>query len=210
MRTGVCGGRCAGGLAYVALLVVLAILALAAAATARLGAATHRHLAEAALLEAGATFSAALDSYARSTPKGQPDAPRSLQDLLRDPRHPGTVRHLRRVPVDPLTGSQRWGLLREEDDDNGEIVGVYSLARGRPLKQANFDRRFQDFERRQTYAEWLFVRPPDPAATGLRSGLVEGGVLRMQERVPARSVAPWPSEDDKETGTGLSGTPDGR
>lgn len=203
LRTDFCGGRRAGGLAYAALLVVLAILALAAAGTARLGAATHRHVAEAALLETGATFSAALASYARATPKGQTDAPRSLQDLLRDPRHPGTVRHLRRVPVDPLTGSPRWGLIREDDDDDGGIIGVYSLARGRPLKQANFDSRYQDFERRQTYAEWLFVRPADPAATGLRSGLVEAGVLRMQERVPTRLVAPWPSDDDKETGTGL-------
>jgi hypothetical protein len=50
-RTGVCGGRRAGGLAYIALLVALAMLALAAAGTARLGASTHRHAAEAALLD---------------------------------------------------------------------------------------------------------------------------------------------------------------
>ena len=106
--------------------------------------------------------------------------------------------------------AQALPVAASDDDDDGGIIGVYSLARGRPLKQANFDSRYQDFERRQTYAEWLFVRPADPAATGLRSGLVEGGVLRMQERVPARSVAPWPSEDDKETSTGLSGTSDGR
>ncbi|MFZ4650790.1 MAG: type II secretion system protein [Rubrivivax sp.] len=192
-------------MAYVAVLVVLAMLALAAAATARLGAAAHRRAAEGALLEAGAAFSAALASYARVTPKGQPDAPRRLQDLLRDPRFPGVLRHLRRLPVDPLTGRQEWGLYREDDADDGGIMGVYSLARGRPLKQANFDSRFQDFERRQTYSEWLFVRPADPTATGLRSGLIEAGVLRREERPPSRSVAPWLIEDDKETGGGLQG-----
>lgn len=193
------------GFGYVALLVVLAMLAIAAATSLRLGAASHRRLAEQALLETGATFSAALASYARTTPKGQPDAPPSLQSLLRDPRFAGPVRHLRRIPIDPMTGSDRWGLMRMDDADDGAIVGVYSLARGRPLKQANFDSGFAGFENRQSYAEWLFVRPPDPNAAGLRRGLVDGGVLRSGDPEPAPPALPTPAPEVPETGIRIRG-----
>lgn len=197
-HTGAAARKRAAGVAYVAVLLALALLALVAVSAARLGAASHRQAAETALLEAGAAWSSALGSYARATPKGQPDAPRTLNDLLRDPRFPGVVRHLRSVPVDPLTGQQSWGLVREDNSEDGGIVGIYSLARGRPLKQANFDSRFTDFARRQSYAEWLFVPPPDPSATGLRSGLVEAGVLRMQERMGSKPAAPWSPWDSGE------------
>lgn len=193
------------GFGYVALLVVLAMLAMTAAASLRLGAASHRRLAEQALLETGATFSAALASYARATPRGQPDAPPSLQSLLRDPRVAGQVRHLRRIPIDPMTGSDRWGLMRMDDADDGAIVGVYSLARGQPLKRANFDSGFAGFENRQSYAEWLFVRPPDPNAAGLRRGLVDGGALRSGDPQPSPPALPSPVPELPETGIRIRG-----
>jgi type II secretory pathway pseudopilin PulG len=187
--------RPAGGFGYVALLITVAIVALVSTATVRLAAASHRRLAEQALLETGAAYSAALASYARATPKGQSNLPHSLRDLLRDPRFPGIVRHLRRIPVDPLTGNDQWGLVRDDDSEEGAIIGVYSLARGRPVKVANFDSRFPDFAGKQSYAEWRFLLPAefDPNAIGLARGLISGGVLRG-EGPDGQSAQPIPDQ----------------
>ena len=176
--------RC--GFTYLGLLVLVAILALVSVAALKLGAVSQRRLNEQALLETGAAFAAALRSYARATPRGQADAPTTLQDLLKDPRFPGTVRHLRKIFIDPLTGNDEWGLVRDPDGDG--IVGVYSLFKGRPIKLANFDDRFADFEGKLDYSEWRFTRPnePDPNGDSLRKGLVSGAVLGGDEgRSPA-------------------------
>jgi hypothetical protein len=66
-------------------------------------------------------------------------------------------RHLRRVFVDPLSGSTTWGVVR---DGNGEITGVYSLASGTPVKQENFEAPFESFRDSRTYADWIFSPMP--------------------------------------------------
>lgn len=173
----------ARGFSYLAILILLAVMSLVGAAALKQGALQQRRLAEQALLETGAAFSAALRSYARATPPGQSTAPGSLKDLLKDPRFAGTVRHLRRIYLDPLTGSDQWGLEREGDEVDDGILAVFSLAAGRPVKVANFDARFIDFDRKRTYSEWKFVRPVEPGAPGteLRKGLISAGVLRGEE-----------------------------
>lgn len=183
----------AAGFSYLALL-----LALVGAGTLKQGAIEHRRVAEHALLETGAAFSAALGSYARATPPGQSTAPRSLQDLLKDPRFPGPVRHLRRLYLDPLTGSDQWGLEREGEDDDDGIVAVFSRATGRPIKVANFDARFNDFDRQRSYRDWKFVRPvpPGTAGTELRNGLVSGAVLRSDD---AAAPPPFGAETDSDS-----------
>ena len=166
------------GFTYLGLLMLLAVIALVGAAGVKLGVLSHRRVAEQALLETGAAFGAALRSYARATPRGQSEAPRTLQDLLKDPRFPGVVRHLRRIFADPLTGKEEWGLVQGDQDEG--IVAVYSLSQGRPIKLANFDARFIDFEGKRSYSEWKFTRPeePDPKGSGLAKGLISGAVLR--------------------------------
>lgn len=143
------------GFAYLGLLFLLTIMGVVGAAAVQVGAVVHRRAAEEALLSTGAEFSRALESFRRATPAGQPDEPASLQDLLRDPRFPGVVRHLRSLYPDPLTGMQQWGIQRSED--SGRIAGIYSLSEGRPIKVANFDARFQGFTGKQRYREWMFT-----------------------------------------------------
>lgn len=171
------------GFSYLALLILLAVLQLVGVAALKHGAIDHRRAAEQALLETGAAFSAALRSYARITPLGQSTAPGSLNDLLKDPRFAGTVRHLRRIYRDPLTGTDQWGLVHEGDEVDDGIVAVFSRASGRPIKVANFDGRFIDFDRQRAYSAWKFVRPPEPGAPGteLRNGLISAGVLRGED-----------------------------
>ena len=171
--------RAAQGFSYLGVLILVAVLGLVGTASVKLAAVQHRRFAEQALLETGAAFSQALASYARATPAGQADAPPSLQDLLRDPRFPGTVRHLRKIYVDPMTGGNDWGL--ERDSDDASIISVFSLSCGKPIKIAGFDGRFPDFNGKPFYREWKFKRPIESgvAAGGLRKGLIDPRSLQQ-------------------------------
>jgi type II secretory pathway pseudopilin PulG len=163
---------CAGGFTYVGLIVLVAIVGLVGAATLKADALLRRAAAEEELLEIGAAFSAALTSYAEATPRGQPPQPPSLEELLKDPRVPGVRRHLRKIFVDPITGKAEWGIvwLNKGSGINGSggngVLAVYSLSQSKPLKQANFDARFQNLENREHLADWKF------AASG--KGVVQG------------------------------------
>lgn len=149
--------RTQAGFIYLALLLAVALLGLTAAHSLELGAAFMRREAEVQLLADGLALRAALRSYAHlpSGPGAPPGArgPRQLEELLRDPRVPGLRRHLRRIPVDPLTGRREWGLVR---DAEGFITGIHSLAAGRPIRQAGFDPLLAGFENAASYREWVF------------------------------------------------------
>jgi type II secretory pathway pseudopilin PulG len=148
------------GFTYVALLIAVAIIGMAAAAALQAGALLQRRDAERSLLDAGADFSAALASYARATPAGQSTAPPALESLLRDPRQPGVLRHLRRVPVDPITGRAEWALVRTPDGQG--IAAVHSLSTARPIKVDGFDAPLRGLRNAASYADWVFAAtPPD-------------------------------------------------
>lgn len=143
------------GFTYLSLVILLAIIGLVGAAALKVEALLARAAAEEELLETGAAFSAALDSYAAATPQGKPTQPPTLQDLLKDTRFPTIRRHLRKVFIDPISGKAEWGITYIGDKTG--IVGIYSLSQAQPLKLANFDERFQNFENKQHYAEWKFT-----------------------------------------------------
>jgi hypothetical protein len=106
------------------------------------------------LLFVGGQFRAAIGQYYLN-PKGpQKEYPRRLEDLLRDPRYPGTVRHLRKIYADPITGKKRWGMVRLP---NGGIIGVYSLSEEAPIKTGNFLPADKSFTNKPRYADWKFV-----------------------------------------------------
>lgn len=133
----------------------VAMLGLVGAATLKVDTLLRRAAAEQDLLEIGAEFSEALRSYAAATPRGYPTAPPTLQDLLKDPRFPGTRRHLRKIFVDPVTGKDEWGIVYQGDKVG--VLAVYSLSRAQPLKVANFDARFLNFENKEHLSEWKFT-----------------------------------------------------
>lgn len=142
------------GFTYLGLIILVAILGLVGAAGLKMGSLLQRQAAEQELLDIGAQFSDALQSYAAATPPGQPTQPASLAALLRDPRVPQLRRHLRKLFVDPITGRAQWGLLYQPGG-NG-IIGVYSLSQQQPLKVANFEARFAGFEGKTHFSEWQF------------------------------------------------------
>jgi type II secretory pathway pseudopilin PulG len=144
--------RC-GGFSYVALLILIAVLAVVATTTLQAGASVQRRHAEEDLLRVGAEFERALASYKAATPAGASPWPQQLDDLLADPRYAGARRHLRNVRADPLSGTQDWGIVRGPD---GGIVALHSLAKGRPIKVSGFAPGQQRFENAENYAQWRF------------------------------------------------------
>lgn len=105
------------------------------------------------LLFVGNQYRRAIEQYWRQSPGGVRQLPKTLEELLADPRFPTTVRHLRRLYRDPMTGKPEWGLITEPD---GGISGVYSLGEGEPLKRSGFapdDQRFMDAS---SYQAWAF------------------------------------------------------
>jgi type II secretory pathway pseudopilin PulG len=141
------------GFSYLALMILVAVMALVTATSLQVGALAQRRLAEEELLFVGAEFKRALVSYAATTPPGASRYPRALDDLLRDPRLPGARRHLRRIYVDPIAGGTDWGLIASPD---GGIAGVHSLSELEPIKQQGFGLDEAALAGRRSYREWVF------------------------------------------------------
>lgn len=150
----------AAGFAYVLLLVAVAILGMAASSALSLGSAMARRGAEEQLLATGMEFQRAIRSYAGIPPQAitatVARGPRTLEDLLKDPRAAGLRRHLRQIYPDPLTGHHEWGVVT---DGEGLITGVHSLADGKPIKRTGFEPPLQHFEEAGSYREWVFGVP---------------------------------------------------
>jgi len=147
--------RNCSGFSYIGLLVIIAVLAVVAAGTVQTGAVVQRRDAEDEEIAVGLEFKTAVRSYFEATPSGMPSsAPRSLQDLLRDPRFPNPKRYLRKIYNDPLTGKPDWGLIHSPE---GGILGVYSKAQGVPIRQDNFPDELFFFKNKKTYRGWVFV-----------------------------------------------------
>jgi hypothetical protein len=109
---------------------------------------------EAELLFVGNQYRKAIQRYYLTGPQRQ--YPRSLEDLLKDPRQPGTVRYLRKLYPDPITG-QEWVIVKAPD---GGILGVHSASDEAPFKTANFKLRDRTFEGVQKYSDWKFIFQP--------------------------------------------------
>jgi type II secretory pathway pseudopilin PulG len=152
------------GLALLLVLLAVAVIGLIAASALQAGAQVTRRDAEDELLVIGQTFQQAVLSYVNTTPGQAALGPRSLDDLLRDPRVPGLRRHLRQIPHDPMTGRTDWGLLKSPD---GQIIGIFSLAEGQPIKRAGFEPALARLTDAPNYQAWVFgpALPPTLAAS---------------------------------------------
>lgn len=140
------------GFSYIGLLLMIAIAGVGLAAV---GMRWHQQLRaekEKQLLFVGHQYRAAIASYQAANPNGPPVYPASMEDLLRDKRYPNIKRHLRKLYDDPITGSAEWGLIRQQ----GRIIGIYSLSRDKPVKQAGFAPDDRGFKGASSYRKWVF------------------------------------------------------
>ncbi len=169
-------GRCAG-FGYIGVLMLVAMMGIALAVVAQMWQTAQKRDKEEELLFVGNQFRRALAMYAA----GGSSYPRSLEDLLKDPRSPAARRFLRKIYRDPITGRAQWGLLKP---DGNAIVGVYSLSDAVPLKQGGFSLADRGFEGKKKYSEWVFT-----SAAGLGSSANPTGAGSVTPQASAPQFA---------------------
>lgn len=151
------------GFTYVAVLFALAIFGVGLAAIGESWSNVSRRDKEDELIDIAGEYIASINNYYLRSP-GNPKAfPLQLADLLEDHRFAGTVRHLRRLYSDPMSGKPQWGLLRNA---SGGIVGVYSLSDRESFRKRGItvDGAFPISGPR--YSEWKFLSSlPEAAPT---------------------------------------------
>jgi type II secretory pathway pseudopilin PulG len=148
------------GFTYLTVLFVVAFMGVGLAVTGEVWRTTVLRAREAELLWVGNQYRLAIERYYK---RGALQYPRALDDLLKDPRDPGTQRYLRRRYADPVTRSEEWGLVKGPD---GGIMGVYSRSGDKPFKSAGFAIANTGFEQAAAYSDWKFVYQPGvPGAT---------------------------------------------
>ena len=200
------------GFTYLTVMFVIAILLGGLAIVGETWETSARREKEAELLFIGNQYRRAIGLYYLSTPGVVKAYPRQIEDLLKDPRQPGTVRHLRKLFPDPMTGKP-FLVIKGAD---GGVQGVASASDVAPLKVAGFRVRDAIFEGAQKYSEWKFIHTPPPAAapakpaaTGAASGAAGAQAGSNPAPAPA-SAAPnppgGPMQAAKPPATGLEGS----
>lgn len=145
-------GRQGRGFTYLAALLLAAASAAAVGGAAQVWSQARQREKEAELLWIGEQFRQAIGLYYQRSPGSVKRYPAKLEELLEDPRHLGTMRYLRRIYTDPITGHAEWGVVTAP---GGGIMGVHSLSGAQPLRQVSG----------ATYSQWQFVYEPPLAPT---------------------------------------------
>lgn len=151
-----CPATSQAGFTLLGLLFLVAALGIGLAALGSVWSAQSQREKEAELLFIGNQYRAALAGYYRLGQGPDRGYPKHLVDLLRDPRFPNTVRHLRRLWRDPVTGGD-WVPVR---DEMGGIKGVHSASNAAPRKTGGFSRENAAFDGAIRYSDWIFAAAP--------------------------------------------------
>ncbi len=182
-------GRTQVGFSFLGLLFLLAGLGVALAALGTVWSTAAQREKELDLLFIGDQYRRAIESFWKiPLPAGTPRRlPKDFGELLEDSRFPNTVRHLRRVWRDPMTGETEWGLVKEPD---GGISGIHSLSTRQPFKSGNFPPEYEQFREAGSYRDWVFrfdvekaqreAQKAQPQAPGRPRGRV-GGMPALPE-----------------------------
>lgn len=123
---------------------------------------------EAELLFRGDQYRRAIESYYATGPGGVGTYPRSLDDLLKDPRAQQTKRHLRKAYLDPFTNAEfevvgGGGVSGGESSSvqaSGQIKGVRSASTLTPFRQDGFPEEYEKFKGAASYDKWEFIYTP--------------------------------------------------
>jgi len=172
-----------GGFTYLIVLLFIAVSALALGSVAQVWATAAKREREKELIFVLGQFHQAIQNYVRASTGPQAAQaqaqvavpaealPQELDDLIKDPRAPDVRRYLRRIYVDPMTGSAQWGLIRRQ----GRIVGVYSLSEDQPIGK-NYALASIDFNGATKYSDWQVILPVQLAvAVAPAAGMAEPG-----------------------------------
>ncbi len=149
------------GTALLTVLFLVVLLGLTASLAGQTLKALVQREREEELLWRGQQYMQALASYYRFNSSGQ-RLPASLEELLRDPRAPGVVRHLRRLYDDPMTSQPFEPIM----DPASRVVGVRSTSALAPFRQDNFPDELESLKGKSHYAEWQFIFTPPKKTQG--------------------------------------------
>lgn len=143
------------GFSYVGLMVLIAVIGVASAATVSVADLSRRRAAEEQLLFVGKQYIRAFLEYELHTPEGHANrAPSRLEDLVRDPRQVGVRRYLRQVYADPVTGKTDWQLVKAP---GGGIMGVRSASCAPTIKRSFPDGDLMFLNGEKRYCDWTFT-----------------------------------------------------
>jgi type II secretory pathway pseudopilin PulG len=148
------------------MLFLVVLMGVALTALTELWSTTAKREREAQLLFVGAQFRKAIEDYRTANPNVGDGFPKGFEVLLLDPNAPVVKRYLRKVYVDPMTGTTDWGLVKSP---SGGIMGVYSRSRAQPIKTANFPAWAVQFADARTYSDWIFA----PSGVGAPTATTE-------------------------------------
>jgi len=162
------------GFTLVVVLVLVVILGLTLGIAGSTWRTVVQQAKEKELLFRGDQYRRAIGSYYKMAHAGtQGEFPKSLEDLLKDPRSLQTVRHIRKLYKDPMTGED-WVLIRQGGTVEGGvtagagaggIIGVHSSSDLEPFKKDDFSEENEKFKDKEKYSEWEFVYEPSTNAT---------------------------------------------
>ena len=193
------------GFTYLTVMFIVAILLGGLAILGETWETSARREKEAELLFIGNQYRRAIGLYYLSTPGVVKAYPRQIEDLLKDPRQPGTMRHLRKLYPDPMTGKP-FVVIKGAD---GGVQGVYSASEEAPLKIAGFRVRDASFEGAQKYSDWKFIHTPPAAPAGAPGTAKPGAQKPGADPTPdpaANPAAPNPAPPPVTRGTMGFGT----
>ncbi len=149
------------------LLVMVVILGLSASMAGQSWRSTMQRAREAELLWRGQQYQQAIASYYAVKHGAVQMLPAKLEHLLRDPRFPGVVRHLRKLYDDPMTG-KAWELVTDPAE---RIIGVRSSSDLVPFRKDGFPAELAAFKDKESYLEWEFVFAPSRRSQTTRKPL---------------------------------------
>ncbi|HSF18137.1 MAG TPA: prepilin-type N-terminal cleavage/methylation domain-containing protein [Vicinamibacteria bacterium] len=131
------GILCQSGFTYLELIIASMILAILAAAVVPVAQVTAKRAKEAELRRDLRTMRTAIDDYKRAVDLGMIGGtdlelgsegyPKDLETLVEGVTQVGTpgkkLKFLRRIPVDPMTSSNEWGLRSYQDEPDSTFWG---------------------------------------------------------------------------------------
>jgi type II secretory pathway pseudopilin PulG len=145
------------GFTYLGILFFVAFIGVGLAAAGTFWSVAAQRSNENELLYIGHSVRNAIRSYYLHGPAGIHQYPSSLEQLIQDNRTGILQRHLRRIPIDPMTKSTHWNLITIAE---GAIIGVSSMSQKRPIKRGNFAPEDEGLTDAECYCDWRFVYLP--------------------------------------------------
>ncbi|WP_144400024.1 type II secretion system protein [Geobacter pickeringii] len=165
--------RSVDGFTYLAAIMIVVIMGIMLGVSGQLWRTTMKREREEELLFRGQQYKAAMERWYKPGGPGQPppSSLNDLKDLLKDPHSTTTVRYIRRLYKDPVTGKD-FDVVRQPGKG---IVGVMSTSEDEPLKAGGFPKGLEALEGANQYKKWLFALSLDASGKGGTTGQQAGG-----------------------------------